>query len=198
MTQSAAGPLSDVVAAGACSVGSLFVHGAPATVLVLHAVFLWLAVITNLVPFLELDGYWVLADHLDRPQLHAESVAAARRMAASPVRGATRLGAYGMVSTLFGAGMLAVGLVAWWAVIGDVVVALAGGGAVGLLIAALLGASDGWGVAHPRDPTRGDGVVAAGSWTATSVCPAHPWRVGHTGRRVTGVGARPAAEGDAR
>ena len=78
-----------------------------------------LAVVLNLVPLLTLDGYWLLADLVDDPQLHERSQVAlvARRRTRSSAAD-RRLVVYGALSLLFGLVLLALSVVLWWSMLG--------------------------------------------------------------------------------
>jgi predicted anti-sigma-YlaC factor YlaD len=69
------------------------------------------------VPLLELDGYWFLADALDRPTLQRD----ARRALAATVRrqrASLGLAAYAAASLVFGVALIALGFAAWWGLFG--------------------------------------------------------------------------------
>jgi putative peptide zinc metalloprotease protein len=134
MWQSAAGPLSDITVAGIAGLLSLIVPAPVSAVLLLLAALIWLGVAVNLVPFLELDGYWILADWLDRPQLRAESIGAGARMLRHPGRDRSRLGLYGIASSVFGVAILLIALTGWWLIVGDLLRTLAAAGWLGLLM----------------------------------------------------------------
>ena len=72
MLQSSAGILTDLVVCGSASIVAMAGGDATwAVVLREFAVLGYLNIIINAVPLLELDGYWFLADALDRPTLAA-------------------------------------------------------------------------------------------------------------------------------
>src|SRR4029077_4016403 len=80
MLQAAAGCITDVVL---CGLASLIALGLPAghsqQLLLEFAALAYVSVLLNLVPLLELDGYWFMADWLDRPTLHHDAIAALHR-----------------------------------------------------------------------------------------------------------------------
>ena len=133
MLQSAAGPLADVTLAGAMGGAALITTPVVSEILLLAAALIWLDVLFNVVPLLELDGYWILADWLDRPELRRESLQAAWRTVRRP-REYSGLGLYGIVSIVFGGALLLVAVSSWWLIVGDVVRELVSRGAVGLLV----------------------------------------------------------------
>lgn len=118
MLQSAAGILTDLVVCGAASLVALLGGGASWAVVVREfAVLGYPGALLNVVPLLELDGYWFLADSLDRPTLGRDSRGALRqRRARRPANG--RLALYGAASMVFGLLLLGVGLGTWWALFG--------------------------------------------------------------------------------
>jgi len=96
-----------------------------------------LNLVTNLLPVLQLDGHWALADFLDEPDLATRSRAALGQwLRRSPHSG--WLAAYGAVSLVGGVLLLGGGAVVWWFAVGDLVRALFGGTlaevAVGLVL----------------------------------------------------------------
>jgi putative peptide zinc metalloprotease protein len=73
---SLAGPYADMVLAGTVSLAALVVSSNfVAALLWSFALPLYLRVVANLNPLLEFDGYHVLSDLLDRPNLRAQSMA---------------------------------------------------------------------------------------------------------------------------
>ena len=90
---------------------------------------------SNLVPFLELDGYWILADLMDRPQLRAESWQAVRQVARTRRTDSPWLAMYGVASIAFGLFLLGAGLYVWWLVMEDLLQTFVYEGVLGWLIA---------------------------------------------------------------
>jgi putative peptide zinc metalloprotease protein len=138
MAQAAAGPFADAVLAGAASLLALLAEGPAQSLLLTFAVFGWLSVAGNLVPFLELDGYWILADLLDRPQLRREAWQAAHQTLRGRRQGLTGLALYGITSIAFGVILVGAALWVWWWVVGDLLFALAHEGPLGWFVAAAL------------------------------------------------------------
>jgi putative peptide zinc metalloprotease protein len=128
MLQSSAGILTDFVTCGVAA--GVAVLGGDATWAVIvreFAVLGYLNIVLNAVPLLELDGYWFLADWLDRPTLAAD----ARQAVASALRrhpASQGLVAYGLTSVIFGVGLIVLGFGTWWALFGGLFRALWGGG----------------------------------------------------------------------
>lgn len=118
MLQSSAGVISGLFTCGAASLVAVAGGNASWAVMLREfAVLGYLGIILNAVPLLELDGYWFLADVLDRPTLQRDSrrelVAAARGNAEHPA-----LAVYAGVSLIFGLCGIAFGIFAWWHLFG--------------------------------------------------------------------------------
>jgi putative peptide zinc metalloprotease protein len=133
--QAAAGPFAEMVLAGVASLLTLVIDGPAEAILLTYAVFAWLDIATNLVPFLELDGYWILADLLDRPQLRSQSWQAVRQAVTTRRTDTPWLAMYGAASITFGVVVLGLGLYIWWRVVGDLLQALLQEGMLGWLVA---------------------------------------------------------------
>lgn len=130
IVQAAAGCAADALLAGIVLIASVAVGPDTTTgeLLRMFAVLRYITIALNLVPLLELDGYWVLADILDNPHLRADATAAlkdAPRALRDPAR--RRLALYGAASLLFGTLLLAAGAVAWWSVFGELIGSLFNG-----------------------------------------------------------------------
>lgn len=137
VTQALAGPFSDAVLGGALAIAAALSPSPVAATLLLHlAVLQWLVVLDNLVPLLELDGYWVLADILDEPDLHARAMSAARCLFHG-ITAAPLLAIYGLTSLAFGVGLTGFGLWIWVTRFGPLVVDAAQSGLLGIAVAAL-------------------------------------------------------------
>lgn len=122
--QALAGPAADAVIAGMLSVTTTLLGSSSpwAGLLYLIAVRLWIDVALNLSPVLDLDGYWALADALDRPQLRSESLHAISHLArgdAAPVNLA--LACYGLLSVLFGLASIGVSIWLWTTIYAEMV-----------------------------------------------------------------------------
>jgi putative peptide zinc metalloprotease protein len=113
--QAAAGPLADATIAGLLGLAVILIGpGDPAAFLGAMMVLLWFDIAVNLVPFLKLDGYWVLADLTDAPDLDERS----RRALGRVVRGkhdrnAMVLGGYAALSLTFGLALLCGTIIVW-------------------------------------------------------------------------------------
>ena len=75
---SAAGPVSDLTLGGVCSLLAEALPASTAETVLFLASIAYLAVLWNLVPFLKLDGYYILIDLLETPMLRSRSFAFVR------------------------------------------------------------------------------------------------------------------------
>ncbi len=116
-----AGPYSGLVLAGLCSI-LIWVNPTSPFNMTLHRLaFLWVYILLfNLIPLLELDGYYMLIDWLDIPMLRARSLTFIRRELWAKLRlrerltGEQRLLAwFGVLSLAFSATIALVGLGVW-------------------------------------------------------------------------------------
>jgi putative peptide zinc metalloprotease protein len=130
MLQAAAGTITDLVVCGAAALMALAGGDATwATVLRELAALGYLAVLIDSAPLLELDGYWFLADALDRPTLDDDSRLALRGLVRrQPTNRALAL--YRVASLAFGLGLFAFSLAGWWYLFGDLFRELWDGGVV--------------------------------------------------------------------
>ena len=77
---SLAGPLADFVVGGTCALVAFLLPGWVGSVFLFKMAFMaYASILMNLNPLLELDGYFVLMDWLDIPNLRARSLAFVRR-----------------------------------------------------------------------------------------------------------------------
>jgi len=121
MWQAAAGCITEVFLAGAALLVSVACGtGTPTGALMRQfALLSYLTVLLNLVPLLGLDGYHLLTDALERPELKdeaGEAVRDLRRSLRDPRR--RNLAIYGLVSAVFGVVVFLAALTAWWRVFG--------------------------------------------------------------------------------
>lgn len=118
MLQSSAGVLTDLFLCGMASLVAWAGGDATwAVVLREFAILGYIGIILNAVPLLELDGYWFVADAMDRPTLHRD----ARRALLDTFRGRVadrRLAIYGLTSLTFGLALMVLGIGAWWHLFG--------------------------------------------------------------------------------
>jgi putative peptide zinc metalloprotease protein len=100
--------------------------GAPQAVLTRVAGAACFGVLLNLCPLLQLDGYWLLADALDMPDLEQRSKRALRNLRRSTphTTAGSALAAYRVLSLGFGIAVLIGAAFVWRTVFGVLVVAL--------------------------------------------------------------------------
>ena len=73
--QSVAGPFAELVLAGASSILLFFLpHGGLAELLYRFSILNYFVIFLNLIPLLELDGYWILSDLIQVPDLRPRSL----------------------------------------------------------------------------------------------------------------------------
>jgi putative peptide zinc metalloprotease protein len=128
LAQAGAGIFADAVLAAFAVLLSVALSGAPATFWHQVAVLIYLRVALNATPVLELDGYWLISDLLDRPNLRVESKGALRSLPAHRNSASFRLAGYALLSTLFGAVLLTTGIYTTWGSFHRLVLALWNGG----------------------------------------------------------------------
>ncbi|NMO93591.1 hypothetical protein [Actinomycetospora sp. TBRC 11914] len=98
-----------------------------------------LGIMMNLLPILQVDGHWALADYLDEPDLAARARAAlGRALRHQPTGGPRWLVGYGAASLLGGLAALAVGVWVWWSAAGDLATALFTGNPAEILVGLVL------------------------------------------------------------
>jgi hypothetical protein len=114
LAQAAAGIFADAVSAAAAVFLSVALGGQPAAFWHQVAILIYLRVALNATPILELDGYWLISDALDRPGLRAESKQALRALLGHRRPVSLRLAGYYVLSTVVGAALLFISLYTWW------------------------------------------------------------------------------------
>ncbi len=145
--QSAAGPFAGLLVAGATSIYVYLVPaGAISALLYKFTVLAYLAVFMNSLPMLELDGYWILADALQIPDLRPRSIAFVRHDLARKLWRRERftsreagLALYGVVGITFTIFSFYTAYFFWEAVFGGLVGRLWAGGTTTRLILIALG-----------------------------------------------------------
>ncbi len=148
IAQSFAGPYFEMVATGVAAIALwLWPGGAGAQVLYRFVVLNYFVLLLNLVPMLELDGYWILADAIRVPDLRPRSLAFVRRDLWVKLARRERfsmsdvgLGLYGTVGVLFTIFCLASAVFFWRRTFGELVTKMWDAGPVGILLLAILGA----------------------------------------------------------
>jgi putative peptide zinc metalloprotease protein len=144
--QSAAGPYAELLVAG---IASLFVAAFPgnvaAPVLFKFCLLNYFVCFMNLIPLLELDGYWILSDVIQVPDLRQRSLEFFQHDALHKVRERERwsrqesgLFVYAVAGVIFSAFCLFTGAIFWWSIFGGLLKGLWAGGAVGKVLLLLL------------------------------------------------------------
>jgi CRP-like cAMP-binding protein/Zn-dependent protease len=147
LVQSAAGPFADMVVG---AVAALIAWGFPgwflAETFYKFAVLNYVSILMNLIPLLELDGYWILAEAIDMPDLRPRSLKFLRHDLWHKIRTRERwtrfeggLAAYAILGTLFTVFSFYTAYFFWKTVFGGLVTRLWNGGLVTRLILVALG-----------------------------------------------------------
>jgi CRP-like cAMP-binding protein/Zn-dependent protease len=142
IAQSSGGPVAELFIAGAASLAVVAFPGGPlAGVLYKFALLNYFVIFLNLVPLLELDGYWILSDLIQVPDLRPRSLQFIRYDLWRKVRGRERLtrqevglALYGVLGVAFTVFAAATALVFWRAIFGSLVSRLWDGGPVSRLL----------------------------------------------------------------
>jgi CRP-like cAMP-binding protein/Zn-dependent protease len=146
IVQSYAGPYSAFIVAGVCS---LLAWGFPASALAptlyKFSVLAYLNQFMNLIPLLELDGYWILSDYIQVPDLRPMSLAFIRhdmwhklKIRERFSKQETGLALYGIVGTIFTIFSFYTAYFFWKTVFGGLVAKLWNGGSLTRLLLILL------------------------------------------------------------
>jgi putative peptide zinc metalloprotease protein len=146
IVQSFAGPFAELVLAGAAS---LYLRAFPESpvsgVLFKFALLNYFVIFLNLIPLLELDGYWILSDLIQVPDLRPRSLAFIQRDLWHKLR--TResltpqelgLGLYGLIGIVFTVVSLGTAYIFWKEIFGGLISSLWNGGIVSRLLLILL------------------------------------------------------------
>ena len=142
MRQSAMGPFFELVLAGIAGLVLFTVPDiAGASLLYRFALVNYFVIVMNLVPLLELDGYWLLSDAIQVPDLRQRSLRFTRHDLWHKLRRRERfslqeigLGAYGIIGVLFTIFSLATAALFWQITFGGVVAELWSRGAATRLL----------------------------------------------------------------
>jgi len=146
MVQSFAGPYAELVVAGAISIALWTMPGAFFAPLAFQFLIInYYVLFLNLVPLLELDGYWLLSDGLEMPDLRPRSLAFVRRGLWTKLarrqrltKGEAGLAVYGIVGVLFTVACVVSAAFFWQRIFGDTIAQLWDAGALGVVLLALL------------------------------------------------------------
>jgi CRP-like cAMP-binding protein/Zn-dependent protease len=148
IVQSFAGPYAELVVAGAASlIAWAYPDSAAAPILYKFALLNYFVIFLNLVPMLELDGYWILSDLIQVPDLRPRSLQFMRYDLWRKLRGRERftkqevgLALYGTLGVAFTIFSVATAVFFWEEVFGGLIRELWAGGPIArlLLVAVVL------------------------------------------------------------
>jgi CRP-like cAMP-binding protein/Zn-dependent protease len=144
--QSFAGPFTELVIAGlAAIIVFTFPSGPAAHLLYKFALLNYLVIFLNLIPLLELDGYWILSDLIQVPDLRPRSLQFVQHDLVHRIRSRERLtpqewglAAYGIAGVLFTIFSFYTGYFFWEEIFGELIVGLWRGGTGSRLLLLLL------------------------------------------------------------
>jgi CRP-like cAMP-binding protein/Zn-dependent protease len=184
--QAFAGPYFEFVASGVGSILLwLFPHASLAPILFRFCVLNYFLLLLNLVPLLELDGYWILSDALDMPDLRPRSLAFTRHELVpkllrrerfdSAEIGLTLYGTVGVVFTIFCFGSA---YFFWKRTFGGLVSRMWHGGPVGIVLLVILAAFLAGPVIRAAwAAARGIGRLARVRWQSLRFRAERRWRI---------------------
>lgn len=144
--QSFAGPFAELVLAGTAAVILFVAPGAAFAPLLYRFAFVnYLVILENLIPLLQLDGYWILSDFIEVPDLRPRSIAFVQRDLWRKVFRWERLSVqevglalYGIVGVAFTVFAFATGIFFWEQIFGGLITSLWNGGLFPRLLLILL------------------------------------------------------------
>jgi CRP-like cAMP-binding protein/Zn-dependent protease len=144
--QSFAGPFTELIIAGAAAIVVFaFPSGPAAHLLYKFAALNYLVIFLNLIPLLELDGYWILSDLIQVPDLRPRSLQFVQHDLVHRVRSRERLtpqewglAAYGVAGVLFTIFSFYTGFFFWNEIFGELIAGLWRGGTGSRLLLLLL------------------------------------------------------------
>jgi CRP-like cAMP-binding protein/Zn-dependent protease len=147
IVQSAAGPFAELVVSAFASIYLwAFPESPAAPFLFTWAVINYFVIFLNLVPLLELDGYYILADLIQVPDLRPRSLQFIRYDLWSKIRGRERitkqevgLAAYAIVGIAFTVFCLYTSIFFWRTIFGGLISDLWNGGVIGKALLVVLG-----------------------------------------------------------
>jgi CRP-like cAMP-binding protein/Zn-dependent protease len=130
--QSSAGPFTELVIAGVASIGLFFFPSSPiADLLYKFALLNYLVIFLNLIPLLELDGYWILSDLIQVPELRPRSLQFIQHDLWHKARTKERLtpqewglGAYGFAGIAFTIFSFITAFIWWREIFGELILSL--------------------------------------------------------------------------
>ncbi len=130
--QSSAGPFTELVIAGVAGLALfLFPSGPLADLLYKFALLNYLVIFLNLIPLLELDGYWILSDLIQVPDLRPRSLQFVQHDLWHKLRGRERLtpqewglGGYAVAGVAFTIFSFYTAFIFWWVIFGELILTL--------------------------------------------------------------------------
>lgn len=136
-----AGPIAGMTVGAACAFVAAVDSGAAGNIAFKAANLFAFQLVLNLLPILELDGYYILVDLLDAPLLRQRSMAFARNKVVRKLRRRERwtstemgLGLYGVLAIVTSVLMILLGLSIWQSRLGTLAGELFARGPVGVLL----------------------------------------------------------------
>jgi CRP-like cAMP-binding protein/Zn-dependent protease len=146
--QSSAGPFTELIIAGLAAIAIFLFPGGPlADLLYKFALLNYLVIFLNLIPLLELDGYWILSDLIQVPDLRPRSLQFIQHDLWHAIRSRARLtpqdwgiAAYGIAGILFTIFSFWTGYLFWKVIFKDLILSLWRGGIGSRILLVLLGA----------------------------------------------------------
>jgi putative peptide zinc metalloprotease protein len=184
--QSAAGPGLEFIGTSIASILLWLFPSGPATqTLYQFVVINYFVLFLNLVPLLELDGYWILADSLRMPHLRPDALAFVRRGMWVQIwrrqrfsRGEVGLAAYGIIGVAFTIFCFVSAYYFWQRVFGSTILALVHAGPLGwaglIVLTLLLG---GPGIRALLSAATAIGAAVGRRWRAVRFRGQSRWRV---------------------
>jgi len=146
--QASAGPFTELIIAGLAALAVfVFPDGPTADLLYKFALLNYLVIFLNLIPMLELDGYWILSDLIQVPDLRPRSLQFIQHDLWHKIRARERLtpqewglGGYAIAGIAFTIFSFWTGFLFWEVVFKDLIVGLWRGGIGSKVLLVLLGA----------------------------------------------------------
>jgi CRP-like cAMP-binding protein/Zn-dependent protease len=145
--QSSAGPFTELIIAGLAALAVFAFPDGPAAGLLYKFAWLnYLVIFLNLIPLLELDGYWILSDAIQVPDLRPRSLQFIQHDLWHQIRNRERLtpqewglGTYGVAGIAFTIFSFWTGYIFWKEIFGELIVSLWRGGPGSKILLVLLG-----------------------------------------------------------
>ena len=147
IVQSSAGPFTELIIAGVASLAVFAFPTSPVAGLLYKFAWLnYLVIFLNLIPLLELDGYWILSDAIQVPDLRPRSLRFIQHDLWHKLRVRERLtpqewglGGYGIAGIAFTIFSFYTGYIFWKEIVGELIVSLWKGNLGSKILLVLLG-----------------------------------------------------------